>query len=122
MNGKQPLRARLRPGGVDPDRIDREAATKKQCRWHLYLSGSVQHVGLRYTALYLCRDLGLTGWVKNLPDGRVEVEVQGDVSGLRRFYVALKSQPHIHIVQADIREIPVRPGERGFSVSRWEND
>ena len=88
-----------------------------KCRWHLYLSGSVQHVGLRYTALYLCRGLGLTGWVKNLPDGRVELEAQGAVSDLRRFYVALKSQPHIRISHADIAEVPLVSGERGFSVN-----
>lgn len=92
-------------------------SSKTKCRWHLYLSGSVQHVGLRYTALYLCRGLGLTGWVKNLPDGRVELEIQGDVSSLRRFYVELKSQPHIRISHADIAEVPLVSGERGFSVN-----
>ena len=89
---------------------------KKQSRWHLFLSGEVQHVGLRYMALYLCRDLKLTGWVKNLPDGRVELEVQGDVSKLRQFYMLLKSQPPIRITHADISEIPLVSGERGFSV------
>ena len=92
-------------------------SSKKQSRWHLYLSGSVQHVGLRYTALYMCQDLKLTGWVKNLPDGRVELEIQGDVSSLRRFYIELKSQPHIHISHADIAEVPLVSGERGFSVN-----
>ena len=93
---------------------------KNQARWHLMLSGEVQHVGLRYTAKYLCRDLGLTGWVKNLPDGRVEMEVQGDVTGLRRFYVQLKSQPHIHVAHADVAEVPLQSGERSFSVFPWE--
>jgi acylphosphatase len=97
-------------------------SSKTKCRWHLVLTGAVQHVGLRYTALYLCRGLGLTGWVKNRPDGRVELEVQGAVSDLRRFYVALKSQPHIHVAHADITEVPLRDGERRFSVLRWEND
>ena len=97
-------------------------SSKKQSRWHLYLSGSVQHVGLRYTALYLCRDLKLTGWVKNLPDGRVEMEVQGEVSALRRFYMELKSQPHIHVAKANIREIPLQSGERSFRLSLSEND
>ena len=91
--------------------------SKKQSRWHLFLSGEVQHVGLRYTALYLCRGLGLTGWVKNLPDGRVELEVQGEVSKLRQFYMLLKSQPPIHISHADIAEVPVVSGERSFSVN-----
>ena len=95
---------------------------KNRTRWRLVLSGAVQHVGLRYTSLYLCRDLGLTGWVRNLPDGRVEMEVQGEVTSLRRFYVQLKSQPHIHISHADINEVPLQSGERRFSVSPWEAD
>ena len=98
------------------------SSPKTQTRWHLVLSGQVQHVGLRYTALYLCRDLQLTGWVKNLPDGRVEMEIQGDVTSLRRFYVQLKSQPHIHVAHADVAEVPLHSGERSFSVSPWEAD
>ena len=97
------------------------SASKTQTRWHLVLSGQVQHVGLRYTALYLCRDYGLTGWVKNLPDGRVEMEVQGDAVSLRRLYLRLKSQPPIRITHADIAVVPLKSGERGFSVSRWES-
>ena len=95
-------------------------APKNLTRWHLVLSGRVQQVGLRYTSLYLCRDLGLTGWVKNLPDGRVEMEIQGEVTNLRRFYVQLKSQPHLHIAHVDIVEVPLKNGEQSFSVSPWE--
>ena len=47
---------------------------EKQTRWHVYFSGEVQAVGFRYTAMLYARDLGLTGWVKNLYDGRVEME------------------------------------------------
>lgn len=122
MRGNRPLRGRPCPGEDGPSGAKGAAASPKKGRWHLVLTGAVQHVGLRYTALYLCRDLALTGWVKNLPDGRVELEVQGAVSDLRRFYVALKSQPHIHIAHADIAEIPLRDGERHFSVVRREND
>jgi len=93
---------------------------KTQTRWRLVLSGRVQQVGLRYSALYLCRELGLTGWVRNLPDGRVEMEVQGEVSALRRFYLKLKSRPPIRIAHADIAVVPPVDGERNFSVSRWE--
>ena len=89
-------------------------------RWHILFSGRVQHVGFRYTAYYLTRDLYLTGWVDNLPDGRVEMELQGDVTGLRRFYVRLKSQPHIHVAHADLAEVPIRSGESRFSVSPWD--
>ena len=50
----------------------------EKVRKHIIFSGRVQGVGFRYTACYLARPLGLTGWVKNLWDGDVEMEVQGD--------------------------------------------
>ena len=47
-------------------------------RKHLYFSGQVQGVGFRYRSAWIAQSLGLTGWVSNLWDGRVEMEVQGD--------------------------------------------
>ncbi len=85
-------------------------------RWHILFSGRVQHVGFRYTAFYLARELYLTGWVDNLPDGRVEMEAQGGVVQLRRLVLALKSRPPIRVLKAEIEEIPVLPHERRFQV------
>lgn len=87
-----------------------------QARWRVLFSGRVQHVGFRYTAYYLARPLYLTGWVRNLPDDRVEMEAQGGVSQLRKLLVQLKSQPHIHIERAEIEELPRVAWERGFKV------
>lgn len=85
-------------------------------RWHILFSGRVQHVGFRYTAFYLARELYLTGWVDNLPDGRVEMEVQGGTTRLRQLVIRLKAQPHMHITGMEIEEIPARPHERRFDV------
>ena len=85
-------------------------------RWHIYFSGRVQHVGFRYTAFYLARGLYLTGWVDNLPDGRVEMEAQGGVAQLRKLVIQLKAQAHIKITGMVIEEIPALPHERKFSV------
>ena len=88
----------------------------QKTRWHLVFSGKVQHVGFRYTAYYLAKEMYLTGWVDNLPSGQAEMEVQGPVSQLRKYLIRLKSQPHIHIEKAEIKEIePVR-FERKFAV------
>lgn len=50
---------------------------KNTVRKHIYFSGRVQGVGFRYRSYYIAQSLGLTGWVTNLWDGRVEMEVQG---------------------------------------------
>lgn len=52
------------------------AMAKKRLR-ALY-SGTVQGVGFRFTAEHIARQIGVTGWVKNLPDGRVEVLAEGE--------------------------------------------
>lgn len=50
----------------------------EKIRKHFYVDGRVQGVGFRYTAYYVAQSMGLTGWVQNLDDGRVELEIQGD--------------------------------------------
>ena len=96
--------------------------TSAQARWRISFYGHVQHVGFRYTALYLARDLYLTGWVRNQPDGTVLLEAQGGISQLRKLLIRLKSQPHIHIEHTQIKELPLLKGERGFSVISGHED
>ncbi len=83
-------------------------------RWHVIFSGRVQHVGFRYTAYYFTRDLYLTGWVDNRPDGTVEMEVQGGPLQLQRLLSRLKGQ--FDIDRAEVTKIDPIPHERGFRV------
>jgi acylphosphatase len=46
-------------------------------RARVFFSGTVQGVGFRYTCRSYAADLGLTGWVRNLADGRVELLAEG---------------------------------------------
>ena len=87
-----------------------------QGRWRIVFYGRVQHVGFRYTAMYLAQSLHLTGWVRNLPDGSVLMEAQGGVAQLRKLLIRLKSQPHLHIEKTDISVIAFREDERRFTV------
>lgn len=91
-------------------------------RWHLTFTGKVQHVGFRYTAFYLARNLYLTGWVDNRPDGSVELQVQGPPAALRKFLLQLKAQPHIQIRHTELEELPPLPHERRFEVRGYERD
>lgn len=52
------------------------------CRVHLFVSGRVQGVAYRVHAQQRARQLGLVGWVRNLPDGRVEAWAEGPRSAL----------------------------------------
>ncbi len=54
-------------------------------RAHVFYSGRVQGVGFRYTAQDVAMSLGLTGWVKNLEDGRVEIVAEGKEKDVNEF-------------------------------------
>ncbi|MFA5388414.1 MAG: acylphosphatase [Candidatus Omnitrophota bacterium] len=47
-------------------------------RAHVFYSGQVQGVGFRYTAQDIAEAFGISGWVKNLRDGRVEIVAEGE--------------------------------------------
>ncbi len=72
------------------------------------LSGRVQGVGFRYFAYRLARELGLNGWARNRPDGRVEIEVQGEEELLDQFLMEIKSGPQLAIV----KDISIDPLEK----------
>jgi acylphosphatase len=55
-------------------------------RVHVYYSGRVQGVGFRFTTERIALEMGdITGWVRNLPDGRVEVVAEGEEERLKEF-------------------------------------
>lgn len=54
-------------------------------RLHLLISGMVQGVWYRASAKDKAEVFYLTGWVRNLPDGRVEVVAEGDEENLKQF-------------------------------------
>ena len=83
-------------------------------RKHIYFSGRVQGVGFRFQAGWAAKRFGLTGWVKNLNDGRVEMEVQGDADAIDGMLEALTSDTYIRITDIDSVEIPLEEGERKF--------
>lgn len=76
-------------------------------REHIFFSGRVQGVGFRFTACYLARPMGLTGWVKNLYDGRVEMEVQGESAVIESFLTRLKNGRYICIDDMERAQIPL---------------
>ena len=84
-------------------------------RKHIFFSGDVQGVGFRYRSFYIAQSLGLTGWVENLWDGRVEMEVQGSEASIREMLARIRQQRWINVTDMEITKIPCEE-ERGFKI------
>ncbi|MDO4805495.1 MAG: acylphosphatase [Lachnospiraceae bacterium] len=85
-------------------------------RKHVYVSGRVQGVGFRYYATYIAQRNGVSGWVKNLYDGRVEMEVQGKPEQIDALFEGLKRQRHIQITDLEMKDIPADPSSYEMKV------
>ena len=81
------------------------------------VSGRVQGVGFRYFAQHSARRVGLDGWVRNTPDGGVEVEAAGEPDALDRFEGELRSgPPGARISAVEVTVLPDAPTDRGFRI------
>lgn len=77
----------------------------RAARW--LVSGRVQGVGFRWFTLRHAERLGLSGWARNLPDGRVEVVAAGSPAALHELDAALREGPGFgHVENVDKDEIP----------------
>ena len=76
-------------------------------RKHIIFYGRVQGVGFRYYAVNKANQLGLTGWVRNLTDGTVEMEVQGNEPSIDELIIFLQNRTYIWIERLDARSIPL---------------
>ncbi len=86
---------------------------------HLLISGRVQGVFYRYTAVKVASRLNLRGWIKNLPDGRVEAIAVGDLSSVESFITWCREGPPGAIVaEVKVSEVPLPPNQdlKGFSI------
>ena len=76
-------------------------------RKHIIFHGSVQGVGFRYYSEHKANQLRLTGWVKNLYNGDVEMEVQGEEPLIDQLIIFLQNRTYIWIEKLDARSIPL---------------
>ena len=72
---------------------------------HFLVTGRVQGVSYRFFTQTEAVKLGLTGWVRNLSDGRVEVLAQGPKEKLYELLAALRQGPHRALVVAVEQEV-----------------
>ena len=81
-------------------------------RKHIIFYGSVQGVGFRYRAQYAAEAYGVSGWVRNLYDGSVEMEAEGTEQSIDNMLLAIEKGSYIRIDDMKVKTIPVEE-------SRW---
>lgn len=81
---------------------------QEKVRKHIFFYGRVQGVGFRYYAVQKANQLGLTGWVKNLHDGSVEMEVEGQEELIDQLIIFLQNRTYIWIERIDAKKIPLQ--------------
>lgn len=85
-------------------------------RHRIIFSGRVQGVGFRYRSKYAAEGYGVTGWVRNEPDGTVLMEAQGSCHQINDMLKLIHQSAYIMIENLDRQEIPIDPEERGFHI------
>lgn len=86
-------------------------------RSHIFFSGTVQGVGFRYTAQRFANTLHLTGWVKNLPDGRVELLCEGSREQIENLLYKLDKHFENRIRHKDVDWLDAKKSFSGFDIT-----
>ena len=94
---------------------------------HVIYSGEVQGVGFRVTAYQLAERNGVAGFVRNLPDGTVELLAEGEPEQVERYLASVRSDMGGYIQSAEVRdepageiEVDARPHRKVDKVARRE--
>ena len=85
-------------------------------RAHVFVEGRVQGVFFRDTTRARARRLGVTGWVRNLPDGRVEAVFEGEEDAVRQMVDFVHRGPP----EAIVTHVDVEYGEYTGEFDRFE--
>lgn len=82
----------------------------------IFFTGHVQGVGFRYAVLQVAKEFEVAGHVRNLADGRVEVEAEGSSSEIEAFVAAIQERMHGHVRKVE-RSSGRRPAQlAGFVI------
>ncbi len=95
------------PGAMGSDPIAR----------HIVFIGHVQGVGFRYTAQRIAEQCGLTGYIRNLPDGTVEMLAQGSVQDLDLCLEQIEEEFGGYVRDRRIEQVPASPRYTDFRIA-----
>lgn len=87
-------------------------------RAHVWISGRVQGVAYRISAAKIATHLGLMGWVRNLPDGRVEAVFEGEEGAIESMVRWCHNGPPEAIVEQVRASYETPEGLQSFNIRR----
>ena len=101
-----------------PDRSVRipEFPETEPIRLMVRFCGQVQHVGFRLEVSAMCEKLGITGYVRNLPETDAEAQLQGRRERIDFLYAYLRSLKRLSIREIREEELPLRRGETQIRI------
>jgi acylphosphatase len=93
--------------------VSEEAAGERR---EVYYSGRVQGVGFRYTVRWVARRFAVTGCVRNLPDGRVQLITEGRQDEVQRFLAAVDTEMGRYVADKQEQVGPPTGRFQGFEI------
>lgn len=82
----------------------------------VYFTGHVQGVGFRYMTLQIAKEFEVAGFVRNLSDGRVHLEVEGSASEVAAFVAGVEERMHGYVRKAERSSGKRAPQFSGFAI------
>ncbi len=82
----------------------------------VHFTGHVQGVGFRYATLQVAKEFEVAGYVKNLPDGRVLLEAEGQAGVVEEFVTAVAERMHGHVRKIERAQQKRAPAFQGFEI------
>lgn len=101
--------------GVQASGAQPSASTRRLTIW---VSGQVQGVGFRWWTRARALELGLSGWARNRPDGRVEVVAEGSDPALQALLALVRPDAALAPTPSPA-PVPLRPGSVTAAVPTW---
>jgi acylphosphatase len=83
----------------------------------VFYEGRVQGVGFRYSVRQIAKGFNVTGWVRNLADGRVELQVSGENEEVNAFLEAIRQSDLGSLIKKESEQgLDSPPDSRGFEI------